>query len=141
MWFGQTKLLAPRTEVEWPFIDVAAQVVRGQRALVERDWQAAEAVRALCTGLLVELDCLAAALEPAGSVFADAADRPNVLFLAVDDLKPAIGAYGDPLAKIGPPSNGPGSGGGIGSGSGGGVAVPGRPVMTGISVPDGVVTR
>ncbi len=29
--------------------------------------------------------------------------------------------YGDPLAKIGPPSNGPGSGGGIGSGSGGGV--------------------
>lgn len=30
-------------------------------------------------------------------------------------------AYGDPLAKLGPPSNGPGSGGGIGSGSGGGV--------------------
>ncbi len=29
--------------------------------------------------------------------------------------------YGDPLAKIGPPSNGPGSGGGIGSGAGGGV--------------------
>jgi protein TonB len=29
--------------------------------------------------------------------------------------------YGDPLAKIGPPSNGNGSGGGIGSGSGGGV--------------------
>ena len=29
--------------------------------------------------------------------------------------------YGDPLAKIGPPSNGPGSGGGIGSGKGGGV--------------------
>src|ERR1039458_4188623 len=29
--------------------------------------------------------------------------------------------YGAPLAKIGPPSNGPGSGGGIGSGSGGGV--------------------
>lgn len=29
--------------------------------------------------------------------------------------------YGNPLAKIGPPSNGPGSGGGIGSGSGGGV--------------------
>jgi TonB family protein len=32
-----------------------------------------------------------------------------------------MSAYGDPLAKIGPPSNGPGSGGGIGSGSGGGV--------------------
>ena len=30
-------------------------------------------------------------------------------------------AWGDPLAKIGPPSNGTGSGGGIGSGSGGGV--------------------
>lgn len=29
--------------------------------------------------------------------------------------------YGDPLAKLGPPSNGPGSGAGIGSGSGGGV--------------------
>ncbi len=29
--------------------------------------------------------------------------------------------YGDPLAKIGPPSNGTGSGGGIGSGTGGGV--------------------
>lgn len=29
--------------------------------------------------------------------------------------------WGDPLAKLGPPSNGPGSGGGIGSGKGGGV--------------------
>jgi len=29
--------------------------------------------------------------------------------------------WGDPLAKIGPPSNGTGSGGGIGSGSGGGI--------------------
>jgi protein TonB len=33
--------------------------------------------------------------------------------------------YGDPLAKVGPPSNGPGSGGGIGSGSGGGIG-PGK---------------
>jgi protein TonB len=32
-----------------------------------------------------------------------------------------MNAWGDPLAKIGPPSNGTGSGGGIGSGSGGGV--------------------
>jgi hypothetical protein len=31
-------------------------------------------VRALCTGLLVELDPLTAALEPAGSVFADAVE-------------------------------------------------------------------
>jgi TonB family protein len=29
--------------------------------------------------------------------------------------------FGDPLARVGPPSNGPGSGGGIGTGSGGGV--------------------
>src|SRR6476646_7280730 len=34
---------------------------------------------------------------------------------------PSCANYGDPLAKIGPLSNGPGSGGGIGSGSGGGV--------------------
>ena len=34
----------------------------------------AEAVRALCTGLLVELDPLTAPLEPAGSVFADAVE-------------------------------------------------------------------
>lgn len=33
--------------------------------------------------------------------------------------------YGDPLARIGPPSNGPGSGGGIGSGSNGGIG-PGK---------------
>ncbi len=33
--------------------------------------------------------------------------------------------WGDPLAKVGPPSNGTGSGGGIGSGSGGGIG-PGR---------------
>jgi TonB family protein len=33
----------------------------------------------------------------------------------------AMANYGDPLGKIGPPSNGPGSGGGIGSGKGGGV--------------------
>jgi len=33
----------------------------------------------------------------------------------------ALNQYGDPLAKLGPPSNGPGSGAGIGSGSGGGV--------------------
>ncbi|MDX2036907.1 MAG: sulfatase-like hydrolase/transferase [Isosphaeraceae bacterium] len=33
-----------------------------------------------------------------GSIAA-AADRPNVLLICVDDLKPAIGCYGDPLAK------------------------------------------
>jgi iduronate 2-sulfatase len=28
-----------------------------------------------------------------------AANRPNVLLICVDDLKPALGCYGDPLAK------------------------------------------
>ncbi|MGH9658753.1 MAG: energy transducer TonB [Bryobacteraceae bacterium] len=32
-----------------------------------------------------------------------------------------MNVWGDPLAKLGPPSSGPGSGGGIGTGSGGGV--------------------
>jgi periplasmic protein TonB len=36
-----------------------------------------------------------------------------------------MNVWGDPLAKLGPPSNGPGSGGGIGSGSGGGIG-PGK---------------
>jgi iduronate 2-sulfatase len=30
---------------------------------------------------------------------ADASERPNVLLILVDDLKPVIGAYGDPVAK------------------------------------------
>lgn len=32
-------------------------------------------------------------------VSVDAAERPNVLLILVDDLKPALGAYGDPVAK------------------------------------------
>src|SRR5579885_2542177 len=35
--------------------------------------------------------------------------------------QPNLAMLGDPLANIGPPSNGPGAGGGIGTGSGGGV--------------------
>jgi len=35
----------------------------------------------------------------AGGTSAFAAERPNVLFIAVDDLRPALGCYGDPLAK------------------------------------------
>ena len=44
-----------------------------------------------------------------------------------DTALPAVNLpnWGDPLAKIGPPSNGTGSGGGIGSGDGGGVG-PGK---------------
>ena len=41
---------------------------------------------------------------------------PDVLLPVVN-----MASYGDPLAKLGPPSNGTGSGGGIGSGNGGGV--------------------
>jgi TonB family protein len=41
---------------------------------------------------------------------------PDVLLPQVN-----MSQYGDPLARIGPPSNGPGSGRGIGTGSGGGV--------------------
>jgi LuxR family maltose regulon positive regulatory protein len=37
-------LLAPRSKLEWPFIDVAAQVLRGQGALALRDWRGAEAI-------------------------------------------------------------------------------------------------
>ncbi len=32
-------------------------------------------------------------------LLADAADRPNVLLIMVDDLKPTLGCYGDPVAK------------------------------------------
>ena len=37
-------LLPARSKVEWPFIDVAAQVLRGQSALAQRDWRGAEAI-------------------------------------------------------------------------------------------------
>jgi len=37
-------------------------------------------------------------LLAAGQAAASPAGRPNVLFIAIDDLRPALGAYGDPLA-------------------------------------------
>src|ERR1035438_10462712 len=43
---------------------------------------------------------------------------PDVQFPNVN-----LAQYGDPLGRIGPLSNGPGSGGGIGSGKGGGIGV------------------
>lgn len=33
------------------------------------------------------------------AVHLSAAEKPNILFIAVDDLKPALGCYGDPVAK------------------------------------------
>ena len=48
--------------------------------------------------------------------------QPTILVPPEADLPTVdIMAWGDPLGVDGPPSNGPGSGGGIGSGSGGGV--------------------
>jgi arylsulfatase A-like enzyme len=47
-----------------------------------------------------QLACvLAPLLLIAASVRTDAADRPNVLFLMSDDLRPELGCYGHPLVK------------------------------------------
>ena len=52
--------------------------------------------------------------------------QPTILVPTGVDLPDVdIMAWGDPLGVVGPPSSGPGSGGGIGSGSGGGVG-PGK---------------
>lgn len=41
-WLTLTEsLILPRSPVEWPFVDVAAQVVRGQRAILKQDWAGA----------------------------------------------------------------------------------------------------
>ena len=42
--------------------------------------------------LLLSLFCVAQA-------WADSAIKPNILMILVDDLKPALGCYGDPLAR------------------------------------------
>jgi protein TonB len=63
---------------------------------------------------------------PPAAVLHNAAPKlamdPSILVAPDVPLPPVnMAAYGDPLAKLGPPSNGTGSGGGIGSGKGGGV--------------------
>ena len=42
---------------------------------------------------------IAAAVIAGINSAAAAGERPNVLLICVDDLKPALGCYGDPLAK------------------------------------------
>ena len=63
---------------------------------------------------------------PPSAVVANAAPRLTMdaaILAPPDVVLPTVNLpnYGDPLGKIGPPSNGTGSGGGIGSGKGGGV--------------------
>ncbi|MFY7818953.1 MAG: sulfatase-like hydrolase/transferase [Akkermansiaceae bacterium] len=43
--------------------------------------------------------CMALALLSGASLFAAESTKPNVLLICVDDLKPAIGCYGDTFAK------------------------------------------
>ena len=38
-------LLAPRLPTEWPFIETAIELMRGQLAILREDWPAAEAAR------------------------------------------------------------------------------------------------
>jgi len=63
---------------------------------------------------------------PPSAVLANPAPRLTMepaILAPPDVILPVVNitAYGDPLGRIGPPSNGTGSGGGIGSGKGGGV--------------------
>jgi protein TonB len=65
---------------------------------------------------------------PPSAVTADLAPRLTMdaaILAPPDVVLPNVNMpnYGDPLGKIGPPSNGTGSGGGIGSGKGGGVGL------------------
>ena len=57
-------------------------------------------IRRLITGICLAL--LTGNLGFGGNLSADdpvAAEKPNVLFIAVDDLRPELGCYGSPIAK------------------------------------------
>ncbi len=49
--------------------------------------------------LLLFLACLPCSAGSAGSAGSAEIERPNLLLILVDDLKPALGCYGDPAAK------------------------------------------
>lgn len=73
-------------------------------------------------GALPQFDDLQ--LAPPEVVLRNLAPQLAVVPTLLGEAEPAIRiaeALGDPMAKEGPPSNGPGSGGGIGPGKGGGV--------------------
>ncbi|MEM6363091.1 MAG: sulfatase [Planctomycetota bacterium] len=71
------------------------------RAPLDRSGRALLRCEPLVSNLRIFLAVFVPTVLFAGSVARSlvAAERPNVLLLLVDDLKPAIGAYGDPLAK------------------------------------------
>jgi hypothetical protein len=68
---------------------------RRQAGVAHHRAQAVLAQRAL--GTIVVLLGALFVVTP-GPTAASAAMRPNVLLILVDDLKPALGAYGDPVA-------------------------------------------
>lgn len=50
------------------------------------------------TGMLLSF-ALGASATSAQTPTSSVSERPNILFIAIDDLRPALGCYGDPLAK------------------------------------------
>ncbi|MEM9367109.1 MAG: sulfatase [Planctomycetota bacterium] len=51
---------------------------------------------------IAHVACILACVDVSGSLAgasSSSASQPNVVFIAIDDLRPALGCYGDPLAK------------------------------------------